>query len=108
MNRVASALGIRILRNAGVVHLRHIRAQLERSPLVLFGAFHYPNRRTPLNHAVVMYSMWGDGTDSTAIQIVDPQYTELGDNPEKDTVVSWREFGTSIIDRLDYISALRS
>ena len=106
MQKLAAAFNIKILKNRGVVRLADIAPILRRSPIILFGGFIYQGRRTPMNHAVLMTGMWGDGSDETGISLVDPQNTKNGTDPETDFVCSWKQLGTEVIDRLDFVSAL--
>jgi hypothetical protein len=105
MTKLGEAFNIRILKNRGVVQLEHIVPLIRQAPIILFGGFNYEGRKTPMNHAVLMTGLWGDGSDDTGLALVDPQNTDNGTNPEKDVVCSWRTLGAEIIDRLDFVSA---
>lgn len=106
MARLQSAFRMRILPNRGVVHISHLLPYLNRAPLIIFGAFNYSGNRSPMNHAVIMGGMWGDGSPTTAVSIIDPQRTQNGYDAVDDDVLDWRTFCTQTCARLDYVGAL--
>jgi hypothetical protein len=106
MDKLASAFNIRILQNAGTVQISHLVPILQKSPIILFGGFNYSGNSTPMNHAVIMHQLFGDGSDDTGLALIDPQNTVPGTDPASDYVCSWRDLRTQVINRLDYVSAL--
>jgi len=107
MNCLQAAFGMNIMTNAGTVFINNLEPFLVRAPLILFGAFIYADRITPMNHAIVVSEMWGDRTDSTGITIIDPWVTKEGGDGSMDIVRSWGQLSKTGVARLDYVGALR-
>ncbi len=107
MDHLQTAFGIRVLSNRGTVRIADLVPRLTIAPIILMGGFNYADRSSPMNHAVVMGGMWGDGGDDTGLSIVDPQRTAAGTDSSSDDVFSWRDFCTNVVDRLDYVAAIR-
>lgn len=106
MDKLAAAFNIKIHYNRGIIRINDIAPLLRRAPLILFGGFNYSGRKTPMNHAVLLNGMWGDGSDDTGLSLIDPQNTKSGTDATPDFVCSWKTLRTEVIDRLDYVSAL--
>lgn len=107
MTRLESAFRMRIFSNRGTVHISHLLPYLTRAPLIIFGAFNYSGSSSPMNHAVILGGMWGDGGPGTGLSIIDPQRTRAGYDSEDDDVFSWETFCRQIVARLDYVGAIR-
>lgn len=105
MDLLGMTFNIRILRNAGTVYINHLLPTLRRSPVILFGAFSTMGGSTT-NHAVILHQMFGDGSESTGIALVDPYNASPGFDPTNDFVCSWGDLCTTVITRLDYVSSL--
>ena len=104
VKNAARILGLDALSAVGSVTMPTIRSFLECAPVTLLGQFRYPARRSPLNHAVVMNGMWGDGTmRGTVVSLIDPENTAMGYNSDRDFSCSWWDLASSVVAGLDYV-----
>lgn len=107
MYDLGDVFNLRVMRNRGTVRISDIAPYLRRSPIILFGGFKYDGVHTPMNHAVLLTGLFGDGSGDTGVSLVDPQNTQNGSNGESDIVCSWDNLCNDVIDRLDFMTALR-
>ncbi len=107
MDTVQSAFGVRVLTNRGTVRIPDLVPHLTVAPVIFFGGFNYADRSSPMNHAVILGGMWGDGGEETGLSIVDPQRTTAGTDSTNDDVFTWRDFCSNVVARLDFVGVLR-
>jgi hypothetical protein len=102
MTKLASAFEITISITNDSVHVQHFVEVLNRAPIILFGSFMF-EQPSPFFHAVVLSGMWGDGGNTTCVNIIDPLNTLNGNDSTNDYITNWEDLCNNVLLKLDFV-----